>query len=287
MNRGVTLIALAAAVAFSQDPARAAVRRQGMVRLPGGTFRMGTDDGFPYEGPARDVTVKRFWMDTHEVTVRQFGRFVRATGHRTEAERFGWSGVFDADAGTWTRVDGATWRKPEGPASSAGALEPVTQVSWSDAAAYCKWAEKRLPTEAEWEFAARGGLGGRAYAWGDHLRPAGKPPANWWQGVFPRRNTKEDGYLRRAPVGRFPPNGYGLYDVAGNVWEWTQDWFSERGYAGLPSVDPRGVASGTDKVIRGGSWICSENYCTGYRVAARSHSPPDSGLNNLGFRCAR
>jgi formylglycine-generating enzyme required for sulfatase activity len=258
-----------------------------MARLEGGRFRMGTDQGFPYEGPARDVTVKPFAIDTHEVTVAQFRRFVKATGYRTEAERFRWAGVFDVKQARWTRVDGADWRHPEGGKAAAPANEPVTQVSWNDAVAYCAWAGKRLPTEAEWEFAARGGLAGSTYTWGHHLKPGGKPPANWWQGVFPSRNTVEDGYLRRAPVGRFPPNGYGLYDMAGNVWEWTQDWFSEKGYAGLPVVDPRGPDTGVERVIRGGSWMCSENYCTGYRAAARSHSGPDSGLNNLGFRCAR
>ncbi|HET8647873.1 MAG TPA: formylglycine-generating enzyme family protein [Vicinamibacteria bacterium] len=279
-------LAWALIAAAAAGPAGAAPARPDMARLPGGTFVMGTDKGFPYEGPAHTVTVKPFALDTHEVTVAQFGRFVRATGYKTEAEKFGWSGVFDVKAGQWTRADGASWRRPEGPGRAAPPDEPVTQVSWADAAAYCKWAGKRLPTEAEWEFAARGGQD-QLYAWGHHLRPGGKPAANWWQGVFPTRNTGEDGYLRRAPVGRFAPNAYGLYDLAGNVWEWTQDWFSEKGYAREPAVDPRGPASGSERVIRGGSWMCSENYCTGYRVAARSHSAPDSGLNNLGFRCAR
>jgi formylglycine-generating enzyme len=272
------------AASAATTPRKAAPR--GMVALPGGTFRMGTDQGFPYEGPAHPVTLRPFAIDTHEVTVAQFGRFVRATGYKTEAERYGWSGVFDVKAARWTRSDGATWRHPEGPATTAPPTEPVTQVSWADAGAYCKWAGKRLPTEAEWEFAARGGQD-VTYAWGHHLRPGGKPAANWWQGVFPQRNTVEDGYLRRAPVGRFAPNGYGLYDMAGNVWEWTLDWFSEKGYPGGAQVDPQGPAQGQERVIRGGSWMCSENYCTGYRVSARSHSAPDSGLNNLGFRCAR
>jgi formylglycine-generating enzyme required for sulfatase activity len=257
-----------------------------MVALAGGTFVMGTDEGHPYEGPPHRVTVSPFSIDTHEVTVGEFARFVRASGYRTEAERFGWSGVFDVQSARWTRSEGASWRHPEGPGRTAAAAEPVTQVSWADAAAYCRWAGKRLPTEAEWEFAARGGRD-TVYAWGDHLRPGGRPAANWWQGAFPAHNTLEDGYLRRAPVGRFAPNGYGLHDMAGNVWEWTQDWFSEKGYAAGPRVDPRGPAGGAEKVIRGGSWMCSENYCTGYRVAARSRSSPDSGLNNLGFRCAR
>jgi formylglycine-generating enzyme required for sulfatase activity len=247
---------------------------------------MGTDSGFPYEGPAHQVTVKGFALDAREVTVGQFARFVRATGYRTEAENDGWAGVFDVKGAQWTRVDKADWRHPEGPGSSAPALEPVTQVSWADATAYCTWAGKRLPTEAEWEFAARGGRD-VTYAWGNHLKPGGKPAANWWQGAFPAHNTVEDGFLRRAPVGSFPPNPYGLYDMAGNVWEWAQDWFSEKGYPAQPQTDPQGPASGSERVIRGGSWMCSENYCTGYRVAARSHSAPDSGLNNLGFRCAR
>ena len=242
-----------------------------MVFLRGGTFLMGANDGFPYEGPAHQVAVKSFWMDRHEVTVAEFRRFVEATGYKTEGEKFGWSGVFHVEKGEWQKVDGADWRHPEGPQSSSQPDEPVTQVSWNDAAAYARWAGKRLPTEAEWEYAARGGLAGKTYAWGDELRPNGKHLANWWQGHFPERNTGEDGFLGRAPVGSFPPNGYGLHDMTGNVWEWAADWFEE----------------GKERVIRGGSWMCSENYCQGFRVAARSHAAPDSGLNNLGFRCVK
>jgi formylglycine-generating enzyme required for sulfatase activity len=258
-----------------------------MVFIRGGTFVMGTDEGFPHEAPPHEVTLKSFWIDRYEVTVAEFARFVKATGYRTEAEKFGWSGVFDVKKGEWTKSDGADWRHPDGPKSQARPDEPVTQVSWRDAAAYAKWAKKRLPTEAEWEYAARGGLAGMTYAWGDALRPDGKCVANWWQGVFPEKNTGEDGYLRRAPVGRFPPTGYGLYDMAGNVWEWCADWHDKQYYARSPRENPRGPARGTDRLIRGGSWMCSENYCTGYRVTARSQATPDSGLNNLGFRCAR
>jgi formylglycine-generating enzyme required for sulfatase activity len=258
-----------------------------MVPIPGGTFRMGTADGFPFEGPVHEVTVKPFWMDRHEVTVAQFARFVAATGYKTEAEKWGWAGVFDAKKGEWTKCDGADWRHPDGPGTTAKPEEPVTQVSYADAVAYAAWAGKRLPTEAEWEFAARGGLEGELYPWGDELRPGGKCVANWWQGQFPEKNTVEDGYRTLAPVGTFPPNGYGLFDMSGNVWEWTADWFGAEYYAISPRVDPRGPDSGAERVIRGGSWMCSENYCTGYRVASRSHTGPDSGLNNLGFRCVR
>jgi formylglycine-generating enzyme required for sulfatase activity len=240
----------------------------------------------PEESPPHEVAVKSFWIDAREVTVAEFARFVEATGYRTEAERFGWSGVFNVETGEWGRVDGADWRHPEGPESRAASDEPVCQVSWNDAAAYAKWAGKRLPTEAEWEYAARGGLAGKRYAWGDELRPGGKPVANWWQGRFPERDTGEDGFKHRAAVGSFPPNGYGLFDVAGNVWEWSADWFDAEYYARSPKANPFGPDAGTERVIRGGSWMCSENYCSNYRVSARSHATPDSGLNNLGFRCA-
>jgi formylglycine-generating enzyme len=258
-----------------------------MVLIPGGSFDMGTDDGMPFEGPVHRVTVKLFCMDEREVTVAEFSRFVEATHYLTEAEKYGWSVVFDVKTGEWSRVDGANWRHPEGSGTTTQRDEPVVQISWNDANAYAKWAGKRLPTEAEWEFAARGGLIGKTYAWGDDLRPGGKPVANWWQGVFPDRNTGEDGFLGRAKVGSFSPNGYGLFDMAGNVWEWTSAWYSEDYYSKSPSQDPKGPPSGEERVIRGGSWMCAENFCSNYRVAARSHSSPDTGLNNLGFRCVK
>jgi formylglycine-generating enzyme required for sulfatase activity len=261
--------------------------RDGMVLVPGGTFLMGADDEMPYEGPAHEVAVNPFWMDAREVTVAEFARFVAATNYRTDAEQFGWSGVFDVKTGEWGRVDGADWRRPEGPGSRAAPDEPVCQVSWRDAEAYAKWAGKRLPTEAEWECAARGGLKGRRYSWGDELRPSGRPVANWWQGSFPETDAGEDGFRGRAPVGSFPANGYGLYDAAGNVWEWCADWYADDYYESSPRENPKGPASGDERVIRGGSWMCAENFCSNYRVAARSHATPDSGLNNLGFRCAR
>jgi formylglycine-generating enzyme required for sulfatase activity len=233
------------------------------------------------------VAIKSFWMDEHEVTVAQFAEFVKATRFKTESEKAGWSGVFDVRAGEWKVVYGADWQHPEGPSSSASPREPVTQVSWNDAAAYAKWAHKRLPTEAEFEYAARGGLEGETYSWGNELRPGGKYLANWWQGVFPARNDGEDEFIGRAAVGSFPTNGYGLYDITGNVWEWCADRFDEKYYLKSPRDNPRGPATGEHRVIRGGSWLCSDNYCTGYRVAARNHTAPDTGLNNLGFRCAR
>jgi formylglycine-generating enzyme required for sulfatase activity len=258
-----------------------------MVLIKGSTFQMGTNDGFPYERPAHEVRVTSFWMDKHEVTVAQFAQFVEATNYQTEAERIGWCLVFNPKSGGWEKTDGVTWRRPDGLESEAKSDEPVTMVSWNDATGYCRWAKKRLPTEAEFEYAARGGLAGKKYAWGDTLHQDGKSIANYWQGTFPDQNTGEDGFMGRAPVGSFPPSGYGLYDLTGNVWEWCADWFSETYYKKSPRDNPRGPQTGEERVIRGGSWLCSENYCTGYRVAARSHSTPDSGLNNLGFRCVR
>ena len=258
-----------------------------MVLIKGGKFLMGTNDGMPYEAPVHEVTVNSFWMDEHEVTVAEFTRFVSDTGYQTEAEKFGWSGVFNLKTGAWERVDKADWRHPDGPASQPYPDEPVCQISWRDADAYARWAGQRLPTEAEWEYAARGSLVGKKYSWGDDLRPGGKPVANWWQGHFPEQNTGEDGFIRRARVKSFPPNGYGLYEMAGNVWEWCGDWYTDDYYVHTASENPTGPEKSKERVIRGGSWMCAENFCTNYRVAARSHATPDSGLNNLGFRCVR
>jgi len=259
-----------------------------MVLVPGGEFLMGADDGYADERPVHPVLVEPFWIDRTEVTIAQFRRFVEATGYRTEAERLGWSGAFVAAQAQWVRIDGADWRHPEGPAAPApGDDEPVTQVSWNDAVAYATWAGKRLPTEAEWELAARGGLAGRRFAWGDEPCPGGRCASNWWQGVFPIHNEVTDGFSGRAPVGRFPPNGYGLYDVSGNVWEWTADWYAAGYYAASPRVAPTGPDAGTERSLRGGSFLCSTNFCLRFRVAARSHATPDTGLNNTGFRCAR
>jgi len=269
------------------DSKAASAERDGMMLISGGTFLMGTDDGMPYEAPVHEVAVKTFWMDRHEVTVAEFANFVKATGYKTDAEKFGWSGVFNLKTGQWEKTRGASWRYPDGPVSKAPLNEPVCQVSWTDAVAYARWAGKRLPTEAEWEYAARGGLVQKKYSWGDELRPGGKPVANWWQGHFPDRNTGEDNFIGRAPVESFPPNGYGLYDTAGNVWEWCADWYADNYYLKTARDNPRGPENGKERVIRGGSWMCAENFCTNYRVAARSHATPDSGLNNLGFRCVR
>jgi sulfatase modifying factor 1 len=271
-------------------PPVASPARCDMVLVPRGTFDMGTDRGMAFEGPVHRVTVGPFWIDRCEVTNRDFARFVAATGYRTESERQGFSGVFLPAAKEWQPVKGADWRHPEGPSSSLAGRDdhPVVHVSWDDAVAYAKWAGKRLPTEAEFEWAARGSRTRGEYAWGDTFRPSGRPMANTWQGHFPEQDAGTDGYPRLAPVGRFPANGYGLYDMAGNVWEWTSDWFSEGYYRTAEgAVNPGGPATGTEKSIRGGSWLCSANYCTGYRVAARQHTPRDSALNNLGFRCVR
>ncbi len=276
-----------------------------MVLLPGGRFLMGTDDrlGYPAdgEGPVRAVTLSPFWIDVAAVTNRQFAAFVDATGHVTEAERYGCSFVFGgllpddfpetraiAAAPWWREVLGADWRHPDGPQSDLAGREdhPVVHTSWPDAVSYCAWAGKRLPTEAEWEYAARGGLEQQRYPWGDELTPGGEHRCNIWQGTFPSKNTLDDGYYGTAPVRSYAPNAYGLYNVVGNVWEWCSDWFTPR-FTRDEQTDPHGPEFGTHRVIRGGSYLCHESYCFRYRVAARSSNTPDSSTGNMGFRCAR
>ena len=278
----------------------------GLLHLPGGAFLMGTDDDIGYasdgEGPVRRVALSPFWIDPHAVSNERFAAFIDATGYLTDAERYGWSFVFAgflpddypetravAAAPWWRQVEGADWRHPEGPQSGIGdrAGHPVVHVSWFDAVSYCSWAGLRLPTEAEWEYAARGGLEQRRYPWGDDLTPGGEHRCNIWQGAFPSSNTLEDGYFGTAPVDAFPPNGYGLYNMTGNAWEWCADWFSPRFHVTGPRTNPIGPPEGTHRVIRGGSYLCHESYCNRYRVAARSANTPDSSTGNTGFRCAR
>ena len=277
-----------------------------MVRLESARFLMGTDnpDGFPDdgEGPIRAIQLDGFYIDRYPVTNTRFATFVEAAGYRTEAERFGWAFVFAGhlDAGApptaspvglswWRKVEGADWRHPEGPGSHIEdrPLHPVVQVSWTDAFAYADWAGKRLPTEAEWEFAARGGLEQKLYPWGDELTPDGRHLCNIWQGEFPVHDTADDGYSAPAPVDAFPPNRYGLYSITGNVWEWCADWFSPDYHLFADRTNPVGPASGSGKVMRGGSYLCHASYCNRYRVAARTANTPDSATTNIGFRCVR
>jgi len=308
-----------------------------MVWIPGGEFTMGSDaeDAQPDERPSHRVRVHGFFMDVTEVTNAQFAAFVAATGHVTTAERPPQLGelmqqlpagtqpppadllvpgslvfepppsaTLDMHPHTWWRyVPGADWRHPTGPGSSIAGKDdhPVVHVSHDDALAYALWAGKRLPTEAEWEWAARGGLDRRHYVWGDARQPRGRehPPANLWDGDFPRRNLLRDGFATTAPVRSFPANGYGLYDMAGNVWEWCADWYRADTYAAragnAPVVDPVGPVASHDpdeptvpkRVSRGGSYLCSDVYCCGFRPSARMKSSPDTGLCHTGFRCVR
>jgi formylglycine-generating enzyme required for sulfatase activity len=280
------------------------VQREGMVSLPGGVFVIGSNDplAYPDDGETpREVEVSRFLIDRCAVSNAEFADFVVATGYVTEAERFGWSFVFGgllpddfpptraaAAAPWWRQVYGADWRRPEGPASDVAqrADHPVVHVSFNDADRYCEWAAKRLPTEAEWEFAARGGLARSAFPWGDELEPSGEHRMNVWQGAFPNGNTVQDGYLGTCPVDAFPPNRYGLHNMTGNVWEWTADWF-DAGYRDRDRrTDPVGPSTGKCRVQKGGSYLCHASYCRRYRVAARQGNEPDSSAGNLGFRCA-
>uniref|UniRef100_A0A8C2L1T2 Sulfatase modifying factor 1 n=1 Tax=Cyprinus carpio TaxID=7962 RepID=A0A8C2L1T2_CYPCA len=275
-----------------------------LVLLQGGWFMMGTDDpGIPQdgEGPQRRVRLDPFYIEEHEVTNQQFQHFTNQTGYITEAERFGDSFVFEgllseevkstlssavAAAPWWSPVKGADWRHPEGPDSTIEHRmnHPVLHVSWSDAQAYCHWAERRLPTEAEWELACRGGLQDRLYPWGNNLLPRGQHYANLWQGDFPNHNTAEDGYANTSPVMSFPANGFGLYDMVGNAWEWTADWWNVH-HTTEDKYNPKGPETGTDRVKKGGSYMCHKSYCYRYRCAARSQNTPDSSASNLGFRC--
>ncbi|XP_066554245.1 formylglycine-generating enzyme [Amia ocellicauda] len=276
-----------------------------MVLIPEGEYLMGTDEpAIPQdgEGPARRVHIQQFFMDVYEVSNFEFDTFVNATGYVTEAEKFGDSFVFEglltenvkkeisqavAAAPWWLPVKGANWRHPEGPDSSMSDRfnHPVLHVSWNDAMAYCTWAKKRLPTEAEWEYGCRGGLENRLYPWGNNLLPKGQHYANLWQGQFPNHNTGEDGYTKTSPVTSFPANGYGLYNMVGNAWEWTADWWSVH-HTTDHMDNPKGPAIGRDKVKKGGSYMCHKSYCYRYRCAARSQNTPDSSASNLGFRCA-
>ena len=308
----------------------------GMVWIPGGEFSMGSEAsseaicGLPGVTkdalPVHRVRVDGFWMDVTEVTNEQFERFVRATGHVTVAEHVptqaeiptappeslvAGSVVFtpttervplDDHLRWWRYQAGADWRHPDGPASDLKGRErhPVVHVAYADAVAYAKWAGKRLPTEAEFEFAARGGLSGKLYAWGDSLRPAGRAMANTFQGRFPVQDTAEDGFAGIAPVAQYPANGYGLHDMAGNVWEWVSDWYradhyAERAAAGGVVRNPQGPDSSLDpaepselkRVHRGGSFLCTDEYCTRYMVGTRGRGEVSTGSNHLGFRCVK
>jgi sulfatase modifying factor 1 len=283
--------------------------RERMIHLPAADFLMGTDysEGFAGDGerPIRRVALDSFHMDKYPVTNEAFALFIKNTGYKTEAEAYGWSFVFwnqlspelirslvrnrVVEAPWWCQVPGASWSAPAGPGSNVADKpdHPVVHVSWNDAQAYCIWSGNRLPTEAEWEYAARGGLEQKLYPWGDKLRPNGEHRCNIWQGTFPQQDTADDGYAGTCPVTAFPPNDYGLYSVAGNAWEWCADWFGIEGKFEDLAIDPQGPATGGARVLKGGSFLCHKSYCNRYRVAARSSNTPDSSSSNTGFRCAR
>lgn len=277
-----------------------------LVPLRGGEFTMGTDGDYGYavdgEGPAHPVELSPFAISRCAVTNEQFGAFVAATGHRTEAERCGSSFVFVgflgeaaasapavASAPWWREVEGADWAHPEGPGSSWEERRdhPVVHVSWFDALCFCVWSDSRLPSEAEWEYAARGGLEGYRFPWGEELEPGGEQRMNVFQGSFPEQNTCEDGFAGTAPVDAFAANGHGLHNMTGNVWEWTADRFDRNYYAESPRLDPPGAEGDGPVVMRGGSYLCHASYCNRYRVDARSSNAADGTTGNLGFRVVR
>src|SRR5262245_28318946 len=276
-----------------------------MVAIPRGSFRMGSEDRWTYPGdgetPVHRVEISAFAIAPTTVTNAQYAEFVDATGHVTDAHRYGWSFVFAgflpddfeatravANAPWWRQVYGADFAHPEGPQSNVDerADHPVLHVSWRDADAYCRWRGVRLPTEAEWEYAARGGLDGAVFPWGDELVPDDGHRMNVWQGTFPTVNTLDDGYVGTAPVDAFAPNGYGLHNMTGNVWEWCVDWYDPGSYTRSEATDPKGPERGSHRVMRGGSYLCHASYCRRYRVAARSGNDVESTTGNLGFRIA-
>lgn len=282
--------------------------RDGMVRIEPGAFLMGTDSDEAWEADGeklvQSIELDAYWISRCCVTNREFAAFVDDTGFVTEAERFGWSYVFHIllpkstlkrlkpqnvqGLEWWYGVQGACWKKPEGPGSNIKKRldYPVIHISWNDALAYCQWKGHRLPTEAEWEKAARGGLEQKMYAWGDELTPDGKHRCNIWQGQFPTSNTAEDGHVGPAPARSFRANGFGLYNVAGNVWEWCHDWYSPTWRLTHDGPNPEGPESGDRRVMKGGSYLCHNSYCNRYRVAARTSNTPDSSTGNIGFRTA-
>jgi formylglycine-generating enzyme required for sulfatase activity len=277
---------------------------ENMVRLEG-RFWMGSEfpGAFPRdgEGPVRQVTLRPFFISKFAVTNERFAEFVRNTGYRTEAERFGWSFVFRNHVpealragempGTpwWVRVNGADWAHPEGPNSSALDRDnhPVVHVSWNDAQAWCEWAGYRLPTEAEWEYAARGGFEQKTYPWGDELTPRGRHMCNIWQGRFPECDRGEDGFTAVAPVDSFDPNGFGLFNAVGNTWEWCADYFDPVWHIQATRADPTGPPHGIKRVNKGGSYLCHQSYCWRYRNAARTGTDPDTSTGHIGFRVVR
>lgn len=290
-------------------PRAAAGSTEGMIKLEAGSFLMGTDspEAFPFdgEGPVRKVSLDAFYLDVNPVTNERFNEFAQATGYKSEAELIGWSFVFQGHIPAekrpalvdrtvpgvpwWCQVWGADWRHPEGPdTTTAGRHDhPVVQVSWNDAIEYCRWAGKRLPTEAEWECAARGGWEQKSFPWGDELTPGGQHFCNVWQGDFPNADLAEDGYAATAPVTAFPPNPYGFNVITGNAWEWCHDWFHNSYHAAASRSNPAGPSLGSARVIKGGSYLCHHSYCNRYRVAARTSNTPDSATTHMSFRCAR